>query len=453
MSLENKSAEPVSPDPAGIVRHCGSGNPQRRGTKNSPRAGALTPREKKSRNHPLKNKHIPIMANPEHVEIVRLGAKAINEWRQENPGVRLDLSGADFSNTQLFDADISRANISSANFEGSKLFKVDLSKANLSSATLVGARVYRTKCHGADFSKAFLNHALIIGFDFSEANFTHANLNEAKIVGGSLYKANFENSFLLETTCESLITRETYFAEAHIGLTLFADCDLRGAIDLDKVNHVHPSTIGIDTILRSEGDIPPEFLRGCGLPDRVIDYVKSLAITPIQFYSCFISHSSKDEPFPKHLFDKLQGAGVRCWYFPEHARTGEKLRDEIEGAIKLYDKLVVICSANSLSSQPVVDEIQEALQEEKAEAIQRLKDHDRVNNGELSLQDFENRRYRTRILFPIMIDDYLLKHWKHHLQVELSERVVADFRGWENFDKFDKEFKKLLKDLNEREES
>ena len=50
-----------------------------------------------------------------------------------------------------------------------------------------------------------------------------------------------------------------------------------------------------------------------------------------------------------------------------------------------------------------------------------------------------------------MIDDYLLKHWKHHLQAELSERVVADFRGWENFDKFDKEFKKLLKDLNERE--
>ena len=34
------------------------------------------------------------MADPEHVEVVMRGAAAIAEWRQENPGVVLDLSGA-----------------------------------------------------------------------------------------------------------------------------------------------------------------------------------------------------------------------------------------------------------------------------------------------------------------------------------------------------------------------
>ncbi len=35
------------------------------------------------------------MANPEHLKIVDGCAEAIRKWREENPDVRLDLSGAD----------------------------------------------------------------------------------------------------------------------------------------------------------------------------------------------------------------------------------------------------------------------------------------------------------------------------------------------------------------------
>jgi hypothetical protein len=35
-------------------------------------------------------------------------------------------------------------------------------------------------------------------------------------------------------------------------------------------------------------------LRGCGVPDEFIAQIASLFIKPIQFYSCFISYSSKD---------------------------------------------------------------------------------------------------------------------------------------------------------------
>ena len=51
------------------------------------------------------------MANPEHVEIVKQGAKAIDQWRKQNPGVKLDLVEAD-----LRDADLSEADLGDADF-------------------------------------------------------------------------------------------------------------------------------------------------------------------------------------------------------------------------------------------------------------------------------------------------------------------------------------------------
>jgi hypothetical protein len=41
------------------------------------------------------------------------------------------------------------------------------------------------------------------------------------------------------------------------------------------------------------------FLRGCGVPDALISYIPSLigSMSPIQFYSSFISYSAKDKPF------------------------------------------------------------------------------------------------------------------------------------------------------------
>lgn len=227
-----------------------------------------------------------------------------------------------------------------------------------------------------------------------------------------------------------------------------ADVDLRGMSGLEKVVHEGPSTIGVDTLLNSQGNISEIFLRGCGLPDHVIAYAKSLAQSPIQYYTCFLSHSSKDNAFVKHLYDKLQDSGVRCWYFPETARTGESLRHEIDKAIRLYDKLVIVCSYNSLNSQPVIDEIEEGLKREEEEAVRKVKDEEKVARGELDYEDFAKRRYQERVLFPIMIDDYLLDGWNHKLQYVIKNRVVADFRKWKSHDSFSKQLDKLLHDLN-----
>jgi len=74
---------------------------------------------------------------------------------------------------------------------------------------------------------------------------------------------------------------------------------------LETAGHFGPSTIGIDTIYKSRGNIPEAFLRGAGVPEDFIVYMKSLAGNPIEFYSCFISYSSQDDEFARRLHAKV----------------------------------------------------------------------------------------------------------------------------------------------------
>jgi hypothetical protein len=53
-----------------------------------------------------------------------------------------------------------------------------------------------------------------------------------------------------------------------------------------------------------------------GLPDRLIDYLPSLPQEAIQYYSCFISYSSKGDAFAQRLHADLKNTGVRCWFAP-----------------------------------------------------------------------------------------------------------------------------------------
>ena len=78
------------------------------------------------------------------------------------------------------------------------------------------------------------------------------------------------------------------------------------------------------------------------------------------------------------------------------------MRGEIDTAIRHYDKLVVICSENSLQSPPVIREIERALQKE---------DRDHKN-----------------VLFPIRTDDYLFEAWEHPRKADVVSKVAGDFR-------------------------
>jgi hypothetical protein len=84
-------------------------------------------------------------------------------------------------------------------------------------------------------------------------------------------------------------------------------------------------------------------------------------VQPIQFYSCFISYSSKDQEFAERLHADLQNKGVRCWFAPHDMAIGAKIIDAIDEAIRLRDKVLLILSENSVASDWVEEEVTRAL--------------------------------------------------------------------------------------------
>ena len=238
------------------------------------------------------------MANPEHLKILKQGVTAWNKWRKENPGVIPDLTGANLAEAHLVFADLRGANLSRAELDRSDFRGADLRGANLREADLHSAILRLANLVGATLKTSDFRGAYLIGADVSEAYLGEANLR----------RANLDNSD---------------FTDARVISTVFGDNDLSTVKGLETVRHDGPSTVGVDTIYKSKGNIPEAFLRGAGVPEDFITYMKSLVGKAIEFYSCFISYSSKDDDFAQRFYADLQAKNVRCWKFVENAKWGE----------------------------------------------------------------------------------------------------------------------------------
>ncbi len=208
--------------------------------------------------------------------------------------------------------------------------------------------------------------------------------------------------------------------------TTFAANDLSNVKGLEKVRHYGPSTIGIDTLYRSRGKIPLAFLRGAGVPDNFIEYMGSLTGKALEFYSCFISYSTKDQEFADRLYADLQNKGVRCWFAPHDIQAGKKIHEQIDEAIRRYERLLLILSTNSMNSPWVKTEIRKARKREIEE--------------------------KGRILFPVSIVPFTdIRMWESFyadegidLAEEIREYYIPDFSDWKNHDRYAEGLKKLL---------
>src|SRR5258708_7819975 len=117
----------------------------------------------------------------------------------------------------------------------------------------------------ADLSEADLSEANLSGANISEADLSGAHLSRAYLSGADLSGADL--------------------SQAHLSATILGDSNLTEAKGLDTCVHHGPRTLDHRTFARS-GQLPISFLRGCGLPDTLIEYLPSLLNRPIEFYSC-----------------------------------------------------------------------------------------------------------------------------------------------------------------------
>ena len=126
------------------------------------------------------------MANPDHLNMLRQGVDAWNAWRDREPSITPDLSGA-----HLGEADLARANLSGADVHEADLSEANLRGADLAGANLSGAHLGEADLSVAKLSKVDLGEAVLIDADLSGANLAGANLS-----GASLSYAHLSGAYL-----------------------------------------------------------------------------------------------------------------------------------------------------------------------------------------------------------------------------------------------------------------
>jgi uncharacterized protein YjbI with pentapeptide repeats len=329
------------------------------------------------------------MANPEHVAKLKADLRGWNKWRSEHPEVEIDLSGADFTDAILSwspdperdqRTNLRRVNAANANFTRANLDGVDLSQADLSGACLLHAKPFVAIMKGAKLNNADLSGTLFHFTDLEDCDFSGATL----------------------------------------GMTVFAGFGLKNVKGLETVKHVAPSTIGIDVITRSS-DIPEAFIVGTGIPKEVARYIKSLVVRPMDFHSCFISYSSKDDAFATELHNRLQGGNIRCWFAPEDLKIGDMFQERIEESIRTHDKLLLVLSENSINSSWVEREVQAAFEKERLQ--------------------------QSNVLFPVRLDDAVMDSSRAWAAEIRRTRHIGDFRRWKDHNSFQSSLDRLLRDL------
>jgi Cdc6-like AAA superfamily ATPase len=111
------------------------------------------------------------MAGQSHLDMLKKGIKAWNEWRIQNPSTVPDLTGANLQRAFLQGADLQRAGLQRADLQGADLRRAYLREANL---------------QGANLGEADLRGAYLRGADLRRAYFGEANLQEADLQGANL---------------------------------------------------------------------------------------------------------------------------------------------------------------------------------------------------------------------------------------------------------------------------
>ena len=132
------------------------------------------------------------------------------------------------------------------------------------------------------------------------------------------------------------------------------------------------------------------------------------------------------------MHNDLQNNDVRCWFAPEDMKGGRKIHDQLDDAIKLHDKLLVILSKSSMESAWVREEIRRAREREKETGKQKL--------------------------FPISLVDYNhVKTWQlrtsgpEDLADEIRQYYIPEFQGWSDETTYGTALGRLLKDLKDDE--
>jgi uncharacterized protein YjbI with pentapeptide repeats len=182
-----------------------------------------------------------VMANEEHLAILRQGVEVWDSWRKKNPEIIPNFSDinfykADFSNSDFEDAslygDFRQVDFANANFYGVDFKAADFDKANFSEAIFIECDLYWANFGDPDFRKEYLGLDIsplkrrkVALEDFSKVNLIGGNFREVTF-SGSFRRANFRNTNFSQASFRRVDIRESSFFRARFTEVNFEDANL-----------------------------------------------------------------------------------------------------------------------------------------------------------------------------------------------------------------------------------
>jgi hypothetical protein len=144
--------------------------------------------------------------------------------------------------------------------------------------------------------------------------------------------------------------------------------------------------------------------------------------------SVFISYGEPNVETARAINASLKSHGVKSWFFPEDALAGQKLHRVMSDGIATHDRVLLICSKESIGRAGVLNELERVLEREAREG-------------------------GAEILIPITIDDFIFSDWapaRRDIADQVRARVIAKFPAAAGTKDFDDAVKKLVAALQKR---
>lgn len=121
------------------------------------------------------------------------------------------------------------------------------------------------------------------------------------------------------------------------------------------------------------------------------------------FSTLFISYGGPDEEAARRINQFLRGKGIKTWFFPDNALPGQKLHRMMHDGVNNHDRVLLICSAQSLSRPGVLNEIERVLEREAREG-------------------------GSEILIPVTLDGFVYQEWaptRPDVAQQVRSRVIG----------------------------
>lgn len=331
------------------------------------------------------------------------------------------LAGANLNMAHLSRANLTRATFTKASMAGCSLVRSDISSSNLEMAQLKGANLSFSNLsyanlEGADLSGSNLSFADLSWANLRQANLRGANLTVVSLRMADLTGADLRDAYVFKANLDTTILQNTV-----LGITRLINCDLSKAIGLETTRHTGPSTIGLDTFAKSAGTLPDVFLENAGVAAPLIASQAALRGLTRDYPSVLIIGSRADRVLAERVRSELVNFQVPCWTISADDEEAIRSGDTILAHSSYYDRLVLLCTSQSLESPQTSQYFAELAGPHRSGS-----DHP----------------------VTVVAADNVFYNRGDQLCSVLKEAPVLDFRGWEDGENFREALASLVRTLS-----